>query len=44
MCLRYRLLRHLALPALLLAGAASAFAFDLQGHRGARGLMPDWMK
>lgn len=29
------------LAALAIAGAAPAFAFDLQGHRGARGLAPE---
>jgi glycerophosphoryl diester phosphodiesterase len=31
----------LALACLLLAGAGAASGFDLQGHRGARGLMPE---
>jgi glycerophosphoryl diester phosphodiesterase len=30
-----------SLPALLLACAGTVFAFDLQGHRGARGLRPE---
>lgn len=32
---------RLAAAAALLAGAAAAHAFDLQGHRGARGLAPE---
>ena len=35
------LLRRLAILVALFAASAGAFAFDLQGHRGARGLAPE---
>ncbi|HEX2543326.1 MAG TPA: glycerophosphodiester phosphodiesterase [Ramlibacter sp.] len=36
-----RLLRHVLLAALLACAGSAASSFDLQGHRGARGLAPE---
>jgi glycerophosphoryl diester phosphodiesterase len=37
----HRLLQHAAVALSLTVAAGAAFAFDLEGHRGARGLLPE---